>query len=593
MNYQNVYNALIESAISAHGHPKSRNRRRQGFHLHHIQPASFFVGGRKNPDAEALTNLVYLDYRRHFLAHRLLVKIHQHDPYRYRKMIYAFLLMCRVSACGAKYSRVMEQAKIARESDVELQARLRKILADVKKTPEYRIAHLAGIAKRTADPRWRMLNAEAVRRTTSRASWRENHRRVIQEVTSRASWQRNHTEAMKRLAEDPDWQEKHAHVLALVHSDPEIRRRQREGVRRYYSTPESKVTTRLSARKRSADPVWRKKMLAGVERRTACPVWLANVRAANKRTTSSDKWRKVHASIQAKRRKPVTGIPVAGGAQLVFDGVLFAEQAGFHQSGISACCNGRNQVCDGYIWRWSEPGDLAHHVRPLADFKSWVDEAREKRRQPVVGIPVEGGKPILLRSQREAIEAGFHTGISASINRNSIYMGYRFHFASEQEMEANPDTYGEPKPSITPLKAYIGIPVAGGDEILLSGGKAMKAAGFDYSAILMNIAGKIKFTFGYTFRVATAEEVENGTFGEPKPVKQSVKQIIGTPVAGGERILLAGSKAIKAAGFEQAAVSMSCNGKRKSPHRGYTFHFAEPGEVEAEDFGEPQPAMCS
>ncbi len=57
------------------------------FERHHIVPKAF--GGTNQP-----SNLVKLTYREHFLAHWLLVKMHQGDDRR--RMQHALLNMCRV-----------------------------------------------------------------------------------------------------------------------------------------------------------------------------------------------------------------------------------------------------------------------------------------------------------------------------------------------------------------------------------------------------------------------------------------------------------------------------------------------------------------
>jgi hypothetical protein len=66
MEYNIIYNNLIESRQHR---PKERAK---GFELHHITPKS--IGGTDSTD-----NLVSLTPKEHFIAHRLLVKIHTSD----------------------------------------------------------------------------------------------------------------------------------------------------------------------------------------------------------------------------------------------------------------------------------------------------------------------------------------------------------------------------------------------------------------------------------------------------------------------------------------------------------------------------------
>lgn len=72
MNYQKIYNAIIEKA-------KGRLDLEEYFEKHHIIPKS--LGGT---DEE--TNLVKLTFREHYLCHRLLTKIYPEE----QKMHYAF-----------------------------------------------------------------------------------------------------------------------------------------------------------------------------------------------------------------------------------------------------------------------------------------------------------------------------------------------------------------------------------------------------------------------------------------------------------------------------------------------------------------------
>ena len=97
MNYQNIYNQLIESAQL---NPKPDQYKED----HHIMPVC--LGGSNSE-----SNLVKLTARQHFLAHWLLYKIH-----RTSKLAHAWFSMCRVGkGQGARKvnSRYFNNAKQA------------------------------------------------------------------------------------------------------------------------------------------------------------------------------------------------------------------------------------------------------------------------------------------------------------------------------------------------------------------------------------------------------------------------------------------------------------------------------------------------
>lgn len=82
MNYSLIYQDLINRA-------KTRDLDMNViYEKHHILPKS--LGGSDEP-----SNLVKLTLREHFIAHRLLVKIHRNDQQNYAKMSYALWWMCK------------------------------------------------------------------------------------------------------------------------------------------------------------------------------------------------------------------------------------------------------------------------------------------------------------------------------------------------------------------------------------------------------------------------------------------------------------------------------------------------------------------
>lgn len=84
MNYQNVYNLLIQKRIK---NPLNKEDFEIGsIERHHIVPKS--LGGDNSS-----SNLVNLTVREHFVAHRLLLNIYKHDKEKYNKMLFAMFAM--------------------------------------------------------------------------------------------------------------------------------------------------------------------------------------------------------------------------------------------------------------------------------------------------------------------------------------------------------------------------------------------------------------------------------------------------------------------------------------------------------------------
>lgn len=98
MNYENIYNLLIEKA-------KVRTLENIYVEKHHIVPQSM---GGTNDD----TNLVKLTAKEHFVAHHLLWKMH-----RNREMVHAFMLMCNIKRNGVKYSVSAKEYQLLKEDN--------------------------------------------------------------------------------------------------------------------------------------------------------------------------------------------------------------------------------------------------------------------------------------------------------------------------------------------------------------------------------------------------------------------------------------------------------------------------------------------
>ena len=80
MNYQSVYNNIINNAKGRVKHP--------GLERHHIVPRS--CGGTNDKE-----NLVFLSTKEHFICHLLLIKIYHNQPVFKKKMIYALWWMAK------------------------------------------------------------------------------------------------------------------------------------------------------------------------------------------------------------------------------------------------------------------------------------------------------------------------------------------------------------------------------------------------------------------------------------------------------------------------------------------------------------------
>ena len=87
MNYQYIYNNLINNALTM-GRAKKTN---DGLDRHHIIPKS--LGGSNDK-----SNLVLLTGKEHYLAHKLLVKMHIGADRK--KMIYALWWMSKTKITG-------------------------------------------------------------------------------------------------------------------------------------------------------------------------------------------------------------------------------------------------------------------------------------------------------------------------------------------------------------------------------------------------------------------------------------------------------------------------------------------------------------
>ncbi|HGG2837325.1 TPA: HNH endonuclease signature motif containing protein [Salmonella enterica subsp. enterica serovar Infantis] len=106
MNYQKLYNELIAVCEKRNGKPVSfsTSNTRKGLERHHIKPRS--MGG-----SDDSSNLVYMTYREHYLAHHILAVIYQGDV-NHKGIVDAFWFMSNDKVTNIKItSRQYETAR--------------------------------------------------------------------------------------------------------------------------------------------------------------------------------------------------------------------------------------------------------------------------------------------------------------------------------------------------------------------------------------------------------------------------------------------------------------------------------------------------
>lgn len=127
MNYLKIYNSLILKRVSS---PLIKNMPGD-VERHHIVPRSF--GG-----SNARDNLVYLSPREHFLAHRLLAKIHP-----YSNMPYAVWIMACMTKGLRITSRLYERLRKEHAERVSSNARKGQVTSEKLKGRPQSIEHIS------------------------------------------------------------------------------------------------------------------------------------------------------------------------------------------------------------------------------------------------------------------------------------------------------------------------------------------------------------------------------------------------------------------------------------------------------------------
>lgn len=132
MNYLRIYLALCQKAADERGRVEylPKGNKRPGFEHHHIVPKGFRAPGKADETNEA-NNCCYLTDREHYVAHRLLARLHQQQAgaLRATAMTEAFAHM----SVTARNSRAFVVARqLGSEKAAEAQQRLQARRAELK-----------------------------------------------------------------------------------------------------------------------------------------------------------------------------------------------------------------------------------------------------------------------------------------------------------------------------------------------------------------------------------------------------------------------------------------------------------------------------
>lgn len=359
-----------------------------------------------------------------------------------------------------------------------------------------------------------------------------NARRAARAIYQSDDWRaknRAHGDALKL---DAEWQTKNAAKNVLMYQSPEWQKRVATAAERRWAIPESRESAAQLMRDRMADPAYQAKIHAGQQAMTA-----------EQLAEKSDRISKSH---KALHENPA------------------------YQEAHRERMRIRN---DNPEWQ--------------ANWQAVIDA----QRLPVVGFEIGGTRTLYFASMAEAGAEGYHQANVSAVCRGVRDRAYGFTWRHANEAEIAAQAADERlwlhyKPHRNPkLKPAIATELATGLEGYLSGSLMAEEAGFR-PANIYSVINKDKSHLGYRFRRATDAEIEAwearldaGLIQTFNPVKETrTRVVVGTPIGGGESVILAGASAINAAGFEQSKVSMCLNGKRKK-HKGYTWRKATEEEI--------------
>lgn len=105
MNYQRIYNQIVEKAKLETEDRIDRKKRGEYFEGHHIIPKC--LGGQGNSKQYRHENIVVLTAREHFLCHWLLHEIYPEN----KELIFAFNMLCNFKNYKINNSRVFDYIK--------------------------------------------------------------------------------------------------------------------------------------------------------------------------------------------------------------------------------------------------------------------------------------------------------------------------------------------------------------------------------------------------------------------------------------------------------------------------------------------------
>lgn len=363
MDYQRIYDELIAHAVQRNGHPATIYRKKAGHANHHIRPASWFEGGRKNPEANQPANLCFLTHREHFLGHWLLAKLHG------GRMAHAFAYMCS----NGRYTGTVISSRI------------------------YERYLRQGIKARSADPEWHRRNAEACRKRGSDPEWLA---RITEENRLKAQdprWQEQHAAGMEKRNAHPDWGKKHQEAIQKRLADPVYRKKiSDQGLRRArlivgeplkipapvvylkgtkqmraYGFHPGNINLCLNGKNAHASGYrWRVATPEEMEQWEGWqtdPEWLTSAISASLANLDRQEWREFIIDLRQqtanqrtqKDARLVVGTPVNGaGGPVLLKGAAMMRSQGFHHNAIYRCLNGQSKAHLGYTWRYATPEEI-------------------------------------------------------------------------------------------------------------------------------------------------------------------------------------------------------------------------------------------
>ncbi|EMD0638840.1 hypothetical protein VPZ60_004256 [Salmonella enterica] len=204
MDYQRIYDAIIDNAIALRGHPASTSQRRKDLAVHHILPACLFEGGRKDPAVNVPGNLVWLDHRSHFIAHWCLARLYGD------KLAYAFAMMCKdgrytgPAANSRHYATYQMIGTKARWSDPEQRKRHAAQLQRMHADPAHIAKKRAMLIARNTDPDF-IAKARAGRTPESEAQRSEKISKANKVRFSDPERLAAHREWIKKRTQSESW----------------------------------------------------------------------------------------------------------------------------------------------------------------------------------------------------------------------------------------------------------------------------------------------------------------------------------------------------------------------------------------------------